>query len=446
MPITDDSLELILVGLEKLEGRTSYIYNDSANPPNRTVGVGCMLPDANAACRLPFRNVGAARPATSAEIVADFLRVKAMPGGLPCQHYRATAGAPVIELGDAGATGMPQPRSLTCRPLGLCAIPGEPTSSWLPAKSRPARALPSPERRTALVVRSAPFPLWWQLSRAIPRNDDRRGESTALGAAAGAVDGVAARAPHAAVDDRPTGTRHAAATAVRAARGSDSAAVPAGHTDRHPRRASAIGAGVEAHTAVAIAVRLARFRCARCRDPDGELAHLIDGTGDPRTAHGRAAVAVGAAGGRHAAQVVLAGVALGTQHGNAPVRVRPARAGLAARVCGTGITIGALDWGATVRVSSGAGWRARRPGGASEAVGARLQLAMAARGTALAGRTRGTGASGDAIVFEQTATRVWLRDAHLAGATVAVGRARARRACARDRARNGSAAAGVRCR
>jgi GH24 family phage-related lysozyme (muramidase) len=104
MPITDDSLKLILAGLEKFEGRTAYIYNDSANPPNRTVGVGCMLPDANAACRLPFHNVGAGRPATSAEIVAEFLRVKAMPGGLPCQRYRATAGTPVIELGDDDIT------------------------------------------------------------------------------------------------------------------------------------------------------------------------------------------------------------------------------------------------------------------------------------------------------------------------------------------------------
>ena len=100
MPIADDGLKLILAGLERFEGRTAYIYNDSANPPNRTVGVGCLLEDPGAACRLPFRNVGEGRPATAAEITADFLRVKAMPGGLASHLYRVREGGPVIELDD----------------------------------------------------------------------------------------------------------------------------------------------------------------------------------------------------------------------------------------------------------------------------------------------------------------------------------------------------------
>ena len=106
MPITDDSLKLILAGLERVEGRTAYIYNDSANPPNRTVGVGCLLADPAAACRLPFRNVGEGRPATAAETTADFLRVKAMPGGLPSPQYRVHTGSPVIELDDDAITAL----------------------------------------------------------------------------------------------------------------------------------------------------------------------------------------------------------------------------------------------------------------------------------------------------------------------------------------------------
>ena len=106
MPLTDEGLKLVLAGLERFEGRTAYIYNDNANPPNRTVGVGCLLADPAAACKLPFRNVGEGSPATHDEIAADFLRVKAMPGGLPAQNYRAPAGTPIIELGQDDITAL----------------------------------------------------------------------------------------------------------------------------------------------------------------------------------------------------------------------------------------------------------------------------------------------------------------------------------------------------
>jgi hypothetical protein len=106
MPLTDDGLKLILTGLERFEGRIAYIYNDSANPPNRTIGVGCLLPSAEAACHLPFRNLTAQRPATPAEITADFARVQAMPGGLPAPRYRAAAPAPALELADDDVTAL----------------------------------------------------------------------------------------------------------------------------------------------------------------------------------------------------------------------------------------------------------------------------------------------------------------------------------------------------
>jgi hypothetical protein len=106
MPVSDDSLKQILADLERFEGRTTYIYNDNASPPNRTIGVGCLLKDAATASGLPFRNVTAGRAATPVEIAADFARVMAMPGALPAARYRAQAGTPVLELGDDDVTAL----------------------------------------------------------------------------------------------------------------------------------------------------------------------------------------------------------------------------------------------------------------------------------------------------------------------------------------------------
>jgi GH24 family phage-related lysozyme (muramidase) len=60
------------------------MYNDTAGKV--TVGVGLMLPDAVAAAHLPFAIAG--RPATPAEIEAEFARVEAMPMGRPALFYR----------------------------------------------------------------------------------------------------------------------------------------------------------------------------------------------------------------------------------------------------------------------------------------------------------------------------------------------------------------------
>ena len=106
MGLTDDQLKKILADLERFEGRTSYLYNDNAAPPNRTIGVGCLLRTADAACLLPFRNTTAGRPATKAEIAAEFARIAAMSGSLPASRYRAPAGTDVIELSDDDVTGL----------------------------------------------------------------------------------------------------------------------------------------------------------------------------------------------------------------------------------------------------------------------------------------------------------------------------------------------------
>jgi GH24 family phage-related lysozyme (muramidase) len=106
MPLSDEGLKLILADLQRFEGRKTFIYNDNASPPNRTIGVGCLLKDAATACQLAFRNVTAGRPATTAEIAADFARVAAMPGALPADRYRAQPGTAVLELGDDDVTAL----------------------------------------------------------------------------------------------------------------------------------------------------------------------------------------------------------------------------------------------------------------------------------------------------------------------------------------------------
>jgi hypothetical protein len=106
MPTSDDGLKQILAELERFEGREPFIYNDSASPPNRTIGVGCLLKDATVASQLPFQNVTAGRLATPAEITADFARVAAMPGALPARSYQARPGTPVLELSDDAVTAL----------------------------------------------------------------------------------------------------------------------------------------------------------------------------------------------------------------------------------------------------------------------------------------------------------------------------------------------------
>lgn len=101
--MTDDQLRQVLTDLETFEGRVPYIYNDNATPPNRTVGVGCLLKDAAAAGVLPFKNLTAGRSATSDEIASDFARVAAMPGGLLARRYQ---GLPSIQLGDDDITAL----------------------------------------------------------------------------------------------------------------------------------------------------------------------------------------------------------------------------------------------------------------------------------------------------------------------------------------------------
>ena len=84
-------LDASLKKLEEFEGSIPWMYRDTVGKV--TVGVGLMLPDADAACRLPF--VVNAVPATEADIRAEYARVDALPMGRPALFYRS-AGRPEL--------------------------------------------------------------------------------------------------------------------------------------------------------------------------------------------------------------------------------------------------------------------------------------------------------------------------------------------------------------
>jgi GH24 family phage-related lysozyme (muramidase) len=76
-------LDQSLAKLEHFEGSVPWMYLDTVGKV--TVGVGLMLPDVAAAQHLSFTLDN--RPATPAEIAAEFTRVHALPMGRPAQFY-----------------------------------------------------------------------------------------------------------------------------------------------------------------------------------------------------------------------------------------------------------------------------------------------------------------------------------------------------------------------
>jgi GH24 family phage-related lysozyme (muramidase) len=79
--------ELDRLGKPGLEGTVSYMYLDSATPPNVTAGIGFLLASVDAAVALPWQHADGT-PATAQEISADFFRVRNMAGGLRAEKYQ----------------------------------------------------------------------------------------------------------------------------------------------------------------------------------------------------------------------------------------------------------------------------------------------------------------------------------------------------------------------
>jgi GH24 family phage-related lysozyme (muramidase) len=87
--------EQSLAQLKSFEGCVPWMYRDTVGKV--TVGVGLMLPDAAAACALPFQTEEGGA-ATAQQIEAEFARVEAMAMGKLPSFYRA-AGS--LELPEA---------------------------------------------------------------------------------------------------------------------------------------------------------------------------------------------------------------------------------------------------------------------------------------------------------------------------------------------------------
>ena len=85
-------LDESIAKLESFEGVIPWMYLDTVGKV--TVGVGLMLPDVEAAVRLPFSVDG--RAATEAEIAAEFARVDALPMGRAALFYRGKAGVELV--------------------------------------------------------------------------------------------------------------------------------------------------------------------------------------------------------------------------------------------------------------------------------------------------------------------------------------------------------------
>jgi GH24 family phage-related lysozyme (muramidase) len=77
-------LEQTIAKLKEFEGCVTWMYRDTAGKV--TAGVGRMLPDAAAACALPF--VVAGEPADPKQIAGEFARVTALPPGKLPNFYR----------------------------------------------------------------------------------------------------------------------------------------------------------------------------------------------------------------------------------------------------------------------------------------------------------------------------------------------------------------------
>ena len=75
-----------LAQLKSFEGCVPWMYRDTAGKV--TVGVGLMLPNAAAACALPFQTAEGAA-ATAEQIAAEFARVEALAMGKLPSFYRA---------------------------------------------------------------------------------------------------------------------------------------------------------------------------------------------------------------------------------------------------------------------------------------------------------------------------------------------------------------------
>lgn len=90
--------------LEHWEGRVPWPYLDSADEPNVTVGVGCLVGTVSDMAVLGLRRYSDDKPATAEDASREFCRLRAMPGGQRASAYRGGLYLPESDI-DALALG-----------------------------------------------------------------------------------------------------------------------------------------------------------------------------------------------------------------------------------------------------------------------------------------------------------------------------------------------------
>lgn len=130
--LTRQQLGLLVENLRRWEGEAPWMYQDNASPedggPYVTAGMGMRLATVADALALPFFNVIANRPATPAEVSAEWKRVHAMPGAMPASRYQnhdmpiELLPADVVTLAEVALLTRYLPAIIKLVP-GLCELP-----------------------------------------------------------------------------------------------------------------------------------------------------------------------------------------------------------------------------------------------------------------------------------------------------------------------------------
>ncbi len=102
--MTYAQLAAFVPGLIRWEGAVPWMYRDSLG--YCTVAIGNLVHNATDAAALAFIVANeSGRPATKAEVTADFSRVMGLAKAMPAKEYRAPSG-PRVELADNSVTDL----------------------------------------------------------------------------------------------------------------------------------------------------------------------------------------------------------------------------------------------------------------------------------------------------------------------------------------------------
>lgn len=80
------------------EGRVPWPYLDSADEPNVTIGIGCLIASVDDLRALPIRRYRDDELATPAELGSEFCRLRSMRGGQRAAAYRDGLYLPESEI------------------------------------------------------------------------------------------------------------------------------------------------------------------------------------------------------------------------------------------------------------------------------------------------------------------------------------------------------------